>query len=96
MEGEYIGIKKDTTFPIEVGGNTLINLQKLILYVVEGKSEAEIENAQKHILKNEYPDEWIEHFAFLSFFIRHIEQVAHSKGLTVMEKLDGLPIQQNS
>jgi hypothetical protein len=96
MAGEYIGIKKDTTFPIEVGGNTLINLQKLILYIVEGKSEAEIKNAQEHILKNEYPDEWMEHFAFLSFFIRHIEQTAHSKGLTVVEKLEDLPSQQNN
>jgi hypothetical protein len=96
MAGEYIGIKKDTIFPIEVGGNTLINLQKLILYVVEGKSEDEIKNAQEHILKNEYPDEWIEHFAFLSFFIRHIEQVAYSKGLTTVEKLEDLPNQQSS
>mgnify|MGYP000026157997 FL=1 len=97
MANTYTAIKRDTTFPIEVGGNTLINLQKLLLYVIEGKTEEEITKAQDLILKNQYPEEWIEHFAFLSFFVRHLEVIAHSKGLTVQEELeaptleDGLP-----
>jgi len=60
----YTAIKRDTTFPIEVGGNTLVNLQKLLLYVIEGKTEDEITKAQEAILKNQYPEEWIEHFHF--------------------------------
>ena len=88
MANTYTAIKRDTTFPIEVGGNTLINLQKLLLYILEGKTEEEIVKAQDLIMKNQYPEEWIEHFAFLSFFIRHLEVVAQSKGLTVQEDLD--------
>ena len=38
MANTYTAIKRDTTFPIQVGGNTLINLQKLLLYVIEGKT----------------------------------------------------------
>jgi hypothetical protein len=88
MANTYTAIKRDTTFPIEVGGNTLVNLQKLLLYVIEGKTEEQILKAQELIMKNQYPEEWIEHFAFLSFFVRHLEVVAQSKGLTVQEDLD--------
>ena len=88
MANTYTAIKRDTTFPIQVGGNTLINLQKLLLYVIEGKTEEEITKAQELILKSQYPEEWIEHFAFLSFFVRHLEVVADSKGLTVQEELE--------
>jgi hypothetical protein len=91
MANTYTAIKRDTTFPIEVGGNTLVNLQKLLLYVIEGKTEDEILKAQEAILKNQYPEEWIEHFAFLSFFVRHLEVVAESKGLTVQENLETTP-----
>ena len=96
MANTYTAIKRDTTFPIEVGGNTLINLQKLLLYILEGKTEDEILKAQDHILKNQYPEEWIEHFAFLSFFVRHLEVVAQSKGLTVQEDLDSSTLEDGS
>jgi hypothetical protein len=96
MANTYTAIKRDTTFPIEVGGNTLINLQKLLLYILEGKTEDEIIKAQDLILKNQYPEEWIEHFAFLSFFVRHLEVVAQSKGLTVQEDLDSSTLEDGS
>lgn len=84
----YIGIPRDITFPIEVGGNTLIGLQKLILFIMENKTEEEIKYAHECILKNEYPEEWVEHFAFLSFFIKILEQTAINKGIAIEEKLD--------
>lgn len=96
MANTYTAIKRDTTFPIEVGGNTLINLQKLLLYVIEGKTEEEITKAQDLILKNQYPEEWIEHFAFLSFFVRHLEVIAHNKGLTVQEELEAPTLEDGS
>ena len=51
MANTYTAIKRDTTFPIEVGGNTLINLQKLLLYVIEGKTEEEITKKSKKKLQ---------------------------------------------
>ena len=96
MANTYTANKRETTFPIQVGGNTLINLQKLLLYVIEGKTEEEITKAQDLILKNQYPEEWIEHFAFLSFFVRHLEVVADSKGLTVQEELESPTLEDGS
>lgn len=92
-ENTYIGIPRDAVFPIQVGGNTLIGLQKLVLYVMEDKTEEQIKYAQECIMKNEYPEEWIEHFAFLSMFIKVLEQTAVDKGLAVEEKLED-PTQQ--
>ena len=93
-ENTYIGIPRDTTFPIQVGGNTLIGLQKLVLFVMEDKTEDQIKYAQECIMKHEYPEEWIEHFAFLSMFIKVLEQTAIDKGIAVEEKLDVDPSQQ--
>lgn len=84
----YTAIKRDTTFPITVGGNTLINLQKLLLFILADKSEEEIQTAQQKILKQEYDEDWYEHVAFLSLMINIIEKTAHEKGLTVQENLD--------
>lgn len=83
----YTAIKRDTTFPITVGGNTLINLQKLLLFILADKSEEEIQIARDKILKQEYEEDWYEHVAFLSLMINIIEKTAHEKGLTVQENL---------
>jgi hypothetical protein len=90
---KYVSIKRDTTFPIEVGGNTLINLQKLLLYILSDKTQEDIELAQEKISKQEWSEDWYEHVAFLSLMIRRIEQLAHEKGLTVEEDLDKVPTQ---
>jgi hypothetical protein len=87
----YTGIKKDTTFPITIGGNTLINLQKLLLYVLADKTDEEIQTAYQKILANQLEEEWYEHYAFLAGFIHHIETVAKEKNLTVEEQLDATP-----
>lgn len=85
---KYITVKQDVTFPIEVGANTLVNLQKLLLFVLADKTEEDILQAQQKIAKQEWDEDWYEHVAFLSLMIRRIEQVAHEKGLTVEEDLD--------
>jgi hypothetical protein len=84
----YTAIKRDSTFPITVGGNTLINLQKLLLFILADKSEEEIQTAHDKILKQEYDEDWYEHVAFLSLMINIIEKTAHEKGLTIQENLD--------
>lgn len=91
MANTYTGIKRDATFDITVGGNTLVSLQKLILYIVSDKTEEEIEEAQKSIMKQEYPEDWIEHYAFLALMIYQLEKTAADKGLTVIEDLDATP-----
>lgn len=83
----FTAIPRDTTFPITVGGNTLINLQKLLLFILADKSEEEIQKAYDSIVNKQYPEEWIEHYAFLAFLINHIEQVAVDSGLAVQEQL---------
>lgn len=93
---KYVTIKPNTTFPIEVGGNTLINLQKLLLYILSDKTQEDIELAKEKIFKQEWSEDWYEHVAFLSLMIRKIEQVAHEKGLTVEEDLDKVPTQPES
>lgn len=84
----YTGINRDTTFEITVGGNTLINLQKLLLYILADKSEEEIQTAYQKILKKEYDEEWYEHYAFLGYFIAQLEATAKQKGLTIEEELN--------
>jgi hypothetical protein len=91
----YIGIKKDTTFPITVGGNTLINLQKLLLFLIADKSEEEIKIAQEKIMQQKYDEEWYEHVAFISFMINAMETEAHKLGLTVEEDLSDPNLEQN-
>lgn len=93
MNNTYKGIKRDATFDITVGGNTLVSLQKLILFVLSDKTEKEIEDAQKSILKQEYPEDWIEHYAFLALMIYQLEKSAADKGLLVEEDLG--PSQQD-
>jgi hypothetical protein len=87
----YTAIKRDATFPITVGGNTLINLQKLLLFILADKSEEEMKTARDKILKQEYEEDWYEHVAFLSLMINIIEKTAHEKGLTIEENLDEDP-----
>lgn len=87
---EYVGIKRDATFPIVVGGNTLINFQKLLLFLLADKTQEEIETAYNKILNKEFDEEWYEHYAFVAFMIAHMESVAKEKGLTVTEELNEL------
>lgn len=88
---KYVGIKRDTTFPIIVGGNTLINFQKLLLYILADKTEEQILEAYDKILKKEFDEEWYEHYAFVALMISHIENVAKQQGLTVEEELNEEP-----
>ena len=85
---QYVAIKKDVTFSIEVGGNTLINLQRLLMYILADKTEKEILEANEKISKQEYDEEWYEHYAFLAILISVLETTAHEKGLTVMQDYD--------
>ena len=84
----YTAIKTDSTFPITVGGGTLVNLQKLLFYILADKTEEEIQHAYDKIIKKEFDEEWIEHYAFLAALINVIEKTAQDKGLAVVESLD--------
>jgi len=77
----YTTIKADVTFDITVGGNTLISLQKLLLFLLADKTEQEIQEAQEKILKKEFDEEWIEHYAWLAYMIQYLERTAVEKGL---------------
>jgi len=92
----YKSIKRDSVFPITIGGNTLINFQKLLLYILADKTEDEILVAQEKILKKEFTEDWYEHVAFLSLMITAIETTAQEKGLVIEENIDDAPtIQEN-
>ena len=84
----YTGIKTESTFSITVGGGTLVNLQKLLLYILADKNEEEIRDAYEKILKKQFDEEWIEHYAFLAAMISVLESVGREKGLTVEETLE--------
>jgi dissimilatory sulfite reductase (desulfoviridin) alpha/beta subunit len=84
---QYVGIKRDTTFPIIVGGNTLIQFQRLLLFLISDKTEDQILEAIEKIQEQNFEEEWHEHYAFLVFMIQHIEKVAMEKGLTEVEEL---------
>jgi len=86
---QYVGIKTDATFPIMVGGGTLVNFQKLLLFLLSDKTQDEIETAFRKILNKEFDEQWYEHYAFVAYMINHIESVAKEKGLTVIEELNG-------
>ena len=88
MANIYTTIKRDTTFDITVGGNTLINFQSLLLFLLSDKTQEQIDTAREKIMKQEYDEEWYKHFAFITIMINVIERTAHEKGLTVQENLD--------
>ena len=92
----YTAIKRDSTFPITVGGNTLINFQKLLLFLLSDKTEEEIKVAFEKITKKEYEEDWYEHVAFVSLMINVLEKTAHEKGLTVIENLEEPPSQDST
>jgi len=83
----YITIKSDVTFDITVGGNTLISLQKLLLFLISDRTEEEIKEAYNKIIKKDFDEEWIEHYAWLAYMIQYIERVAIEKGLGTKEEL---------
>lgn len=91
----YTAIKRESTFPVIVGGNTLINLQKLLLYILADKTEQEIKDAYDKIVKQQYDEEWYEHYAFLVIFITNLEKTAREKGLTIEENLDATSQPEN-
>lgn len=91
----YTAVKTDTTFDITVGGGTLINLQKLLLYILADKTESEIQEAFEKIQKQDFSEEWIEHYAFLAYMINYMERTAKEKGLTVDEEIEDSSIQNS-
>lgn len=91
----YTAIKTDATFDITVGGNTLVNFQKLLLYITADKSAEEIQEAYDKIVKQEFDEEWIQHYAFLAYMINYLERTAKEKGLTTEEDLDDPSIQNS-
>lgn len=95
MKNTYTGIKTDATFDITVGGNTLVNFQKLLLFITADKTQEEIQEAYEKIMKQDFEEEWIQHYAFIAYMINYIESVAKDKGLTVEEDLDSLNTQNN-
>lgn len=95
MSNKYKSIKRETTFPITIGGNTLINFQKLILFLLSDKTEEEINKAHEQILKQQYDEEWYEHVAFVSMMIRTIEVTAEEKGFLIEEDLDNISKQDS-
>lgn len=84
----YTTIKADVTFDITVGGNTLISLQKLLLFLLADKTEEEIQEAYQKIINKDFEEEWIEHYAFLAYMIQYLEKTASEKGLATLEDLD--------
>lgn len=86
----YTTIKNDVTFDIIVGGNTLISFQKLLLFLIADKTEEDIKEAYEKILKKDFEEEWIEHYAFLAYMIQYMERTAVEKGLAEQTDLDSL------
>lgn len=83
----YKSIDANSTFPITVGGNTLMNFQRLLLYILADKTDKEIAEAYEKIVKKEFDEEWIEHYAFLAYMINLLEKTAADKNLLKEEEL---------
>lgn len=84
----YTTIPGDVTFDITVGGNTLISLQKLLLFLLGDKTEEEIQEAYNKIVQQQFDEEWIEHYAFLAYMIQYLERTAIDKGLGTTQTVD--------
>ena len=72
-------IKKDAKTSIEVGTGLLECLQKLLIFLVNGKTEQEIESfkqqSEKHTsIKDKYDEEWMDHFKIISTLAASIEK----------------------
>jgi|694.fasta_scaffold14722_7 hypothetical protein len=86
----YTTIKNDVIFDITVGGNTLVSFQKLLLFLIADKTEEDIKEAYEKIVKRDFEDEWVEHYAFLAYMIQYMEKIAVEKGLADQTDLDSL------
>jgi len=87
-------IKGEVTFDITVGGYTLINFQKLLLFLLADKTEQEIQDAYQKIMNKEFDEDWIEHYAFVAYMIQYLERTAVEKGLATEEELKEPPTKE--
>jgi aromatic ring-opening dioxygenase catalytic subunit (LigB family) len=72
-------IKKDAKASIEVGTGLLECLQKLLIFLVNGKTEQELESfkqqSQKHTsIQDKYDEEWMDHFKIITTLAAAIEK----------------------
>lgn len=80
-------IKKDAQIPIIIGTGFLSRLQQALLFLVDNKSNEELDTLTEHIKNENIPiDTWMYHFETISLIIREIETNAIKKGLT--EEMD--------
>lgn len=93
----FTTIDRNSTFPITVGGNTLVHLQKLVLFIVADKTPEELALAGDKIRAQQWDEDWYEHLAFLSTLIVQMEAEARDRNLLIQEELkDDDTTQQDS
>lgn len=86
LEGVHY-IPKDARIPIEVGSGFLQRIQKMLIFMIENRTEEEIEELRKHIENNTVPENtWMYHYQTLQTFILIVEQTAIDKKLTVLKQ----------
>lgn len=87
MEEEVKGVQyipKDAQIPIQIGSAFLQRLQKLLLFILEDKTDEDLAELTKHVTNQTIPeDSWMYHYQTLQILILTIEQTAIDKNLIV-------------
>ena len=89
MSKQFTYIKADALVPVSIGAGYLERLQKLALYILENKSDEELEQFKKNVAAGTVDeDSWEFHYETVGMLIKTIELVAVDMNFTTIENVD--------
>lgn len=81
-------IPKDALVPVEIGAGVLFRLQKLLMFLLDGRSKEELQELQDHVKERTVPeDSWMYHVHTVHLMISTIEQTAIDKKIVTYKKV---------
>lgn len=88
MEQEKLTfIKKDALIPITVGAGFISRLQQALIFLLDTKTDPEIDALTQALNDKKELDGWMLHYETLALLIRELELSAQSNGLTTEEDI---------
>lgn len=82
-------IKADALVPVTIGAGYLERLQKLALYILEGKSDEELATFKNNLTAQTIDENsWEFHYETVGMLIKTVELVAVDMALTEEQKID--------
>jgi hypothetical protein len=75
-------IKSDTIIDIAIGTGYYKKIQEATMFLTEGKTEEEINDALKQIESQNITSEWVNHYQTLLIFCKEFESKAKELGRT--------------